>query len=121
MRKIAVLAGMLALMLPIFAGNGDESIINKVLADYVSKKVDHYQGIIKFSDTNSAKLKQLELQYLLNVKKAEDCIFCFTKKQIERLTREKYEAIEKLLPRNEFIKYKAIDNNEIKHYPEWAQ
>ncbi|HHT21794.1 MAG TPA: hypothetical protein GXZ87_00560 [Bacteroidales bacterium] len=96
------------------------SIINEVFEQYATQKVEHIQSLVKFTDEQAKQLKNVEYQFLLDVQKAENCWLCNKKKRVEKLKVAKYKAIEKILSKNAYIKYKAIDNNEIKKMPLWA-
>ncbi len=98
-----------------------ESIITQVLKEHVNQKVNYIQSVVKFTDAQAKQLKTLELNYLLDVQKAENCFWCRTKKRVEKLKLNKYKAVEKILSKDEYIKYKAIDNKEIKRHPETAK
>ncbi len=120
MKKIFIFIALMTFTLPLFSLNSGKGVIDKVLKDYVNEKVDFYQEIIKFNDERARELKKIELQYLLDVKKAEECLLCQTQKRIKKLNMKKYRAVEKLLSRDEFVKYKALENQEVRKRPEWA-
>lgn len=119
MKKIFLFTSLF--LISVMAMTADNTtIIKDILNEYAIQKVDYLQGLIKFSDVQAKHLKEIELDYLLEVQKAENCFLCNKQKKIERLKKEKYQAIEKILSRDEFIKYKAVDNKEIKKHPLWA-
>ncbi len=96
------------------------SIINQVFKEYASQKVDYMQDLVKFTDEQAKQLKDVEYQFLLDVQKAETCWLCNKEKRVAKLKTAKYKAIEKILSKDAYIKYKAIDNEEIKKLPLWA-
>lgn len=96
------------------------SVIKGILSEYVIQKVEYMQELVKFDAIHTKRLQQIELAYLLKVQKVENCFLCNKAKKIEKLKAKKYKAIEEILSPNEFIKYKALDNNEIEKHPLWA-
>ncbi len=120
MKKAIIVFGFLfAFIIGITAQN--RSVVQSVFVEYVEAKVDKYQEIIKFNDNQAEQIKQLELDYLIQVEKAENCWYCFTKKRVEKEKLKKYKGIEKILSRSEYIQYKALDNQEIQLMPLWAK
>ena len=90
------------------------TIINDILTEHVSQKVEQMQHLIKFSDEQSNRLKELELNFLLDVQKAENCICCNTKKKVEKLKINREQNLQKILTREQFIKYDLVEKNRIK-------
>lgn len=105
----------------LFSAPPKKAITAEVFMQYVNLKVDEYQDAIKFTNDQARQIKKIEFNYLVAVQKAEECFFCLTKKRIRKLTERKYKAIEKLMSKDEYIKYKAIDSQEIKMHPLWAE
>lgn len=120
MKKILTFASLFFICFAT-AKSEKSTIIHDILNDYVVQKVDEMQQIIKFSDTQAEQLKKLELRFLLDVQKAENCCFCNPQKRVDKLRAKKYLAAEKILPKYQFIQYKAIDNKEVKRHPEIAE
>lgn len=119
MKKILLLTSLF--LVSVMAMPAEKTtIIKDILNEYAIQKVEYLQGLIKFSDAQAKQLKEIELDFLLDVQKAENSFLCNKQKNIEKLKKEKYQAIEKILSRDEYIKYKAVDNKEIKKHPLWA-
>lgn len=119
MKRLLLLSSLF--MVFTFAFSKDNaSIINKVFEQHATQKVEYIQSLVKFTDEQAKQIKNIEYQFLLDVQKAENCWFCNKKKRIEKLKVKKYKAIEKILSKDAYIKYKAIDNKEIKKHPLWA-
>jgi len=87
------------------------SITENVFRDSVSHKVLRMQKSIGFDEQKAEQLKVLELNYLLDVQKAETCFLCNSKKKIEKLNNKRVEELQRILSRDEFIKYQSIENN----------
>ncbi len=96
------------------ATNGD---VEKALKQSVEYKVEKMQEIIQFSDVKAEQIKQIELDYIFKVYKADKCFLCNKDKRIKRLKKEKDEALQNALERDEYIKYISLDNELIKNIP----
>ena len=72
------------------------------------------QTLIGFDDDQANQLKELELNFLLDVNDAENCFWCRTRKRIEKLNKRRDKDLQIILTREQYIKYNAIDNNLIK-------
>jgi len=90
------------------------TIIKEILEEHVSNKVEKMQELIKFDDRQREQLLELELNFLLNVQEAETCVWCNSQKKIEKLQHERKQALQKILTREQFLKYDAIENKRIK-------
>ncbi|VBB48346.1 exported hypothetical protein [uncultured Paludibacter sp.] len=97
-----------------FASAQKSTIIKDILKNTAVEKVGYMQRLIKFSDENAKKLEKIEYQFLLDVQKAENCCMCNSAKKVEKLKLKKNEAIQKILPRDEYLKYNAIEKERIK-------
>ncbi|NLO70916.1 MAG: hypothetical protein GX102_08295 [Porphyromonadaceae bacterium] len=89
------------------------AIIQNILKDHVAQQVEKRQNLIKFTNAQAIELKDLELKYLLNVQRAENCRCCNTKKRVAKLRAKRDEDLQKILTREQYIKYDAIDRNTI--------
>ncbi len=96
-------------------------IIADVLRKSVEQKVSLMQKLIQFDDLQAEQLYELELKFLLDVQKAENCWLCNTKKRIEKLQKGRDEGLQAILERDQYIKYDAIENERIKKQPLWAK
>lgn len=120
MKKISVaLFTIFAIVLCVSAQKSN--VISEILKNYAIEKVEKMQEFIKFSNENSEKLKVIEYQFLLDVQKAENCCMCNSAKKIQMLKSKKYNEIQKILPRDEFLKYDSIEKERIKKYPLWTK
>lgn len=97
-----------------------KGIIHTVLEKSVEAKVAAIQDVLKFSDTQAKAVKELELRYLLDVQKAERCCWCNQQKRIKKLKLKRDEALEKVLDRALYIRYKAVEEERIQPQPLWA-
>ena len=90
------------------------TIIKDILTEHVSQNVEKMQHLINFSDAQREQLQELELIFLLDVQKAENCTCCNSQKKVEKLKVKREQNLQKILTREQFIKYDAIENNRIK-------
>lgn len=120
MKRIVLLSSLLLVCSLVFPAE-KSSIIKDILKDHASQKVEYAQQLIKFTEAQAAQLMELEYNFLLDVQKAENSCWCNSVKKTVKLKEKKYKALEKILSNSEYIKYKAIDNKEIKKYPLWAE
>ena len=97
------------------------SIIEDVLVNSVEEKVASMQELIGFDDEQAQQLRETELNFLLEVNKAEHCFLCKKQKRIEKLKRERDTELQTILERDQYIKYDAIENKRIKKHPLWAK
>ncbi|MDY9917826.1 hypothetical protein SAMN05216365_10669 [Porphyromonadaceae bacterium NLAE-zl-C104] len=119
MKKILVLSILLLTIIGLSAQQS--SIIEKVLANSVEEKITSMQELIGFDDAQAQQLRETELNFLLEVNKAEHCFLCKKQKRIEKLKQERDTELQKILERDQYIKYDAIENKRIKKHPLWAK
>ena len=110
MKKIIITLGILFAAVAISTAQ-EKGIIAEVLRNSVELKVDSMQEIIGFDDEIALELKELELKYLLDVQKAETCFLCNTSRRIKKLQSAREEKLQDILPRDQYMKYHAIENN----------
>ena len=86
-------------------------IIADVLRQSVEQKVTSMQKLIQFDDLQAKQLYELELNYLFDVRKAENCKLCNKKKRIEKLQQKRDDGLQKILERDQYIKYQSLEND----------
>ena len=119
MKKVLVLALLLLIIKGLYAQQ--PSIIEDVLVGSVEEKVSSMQELIGFDDAQAQQLREMELNFLLEVNKAENCFLCNKQKRIEKLRQKRDAALQKILERDQYIKYDAIENDRIKNRPLWLK
>ena len=95
--------------------------IKNILSDYVVQKVEYSQNLIHFSDLQAKQLNDLELNYLLEINRLENCKCHNSDKQLTKLNEKRDSNLRKILNQIEYNQYKAIDQKEIKRYPLWSK
>ena len=110
MKKIIITLGILFAAVAISTAQ-EKGIIADVLRNSIEHKVESMQKLIGFDDEIALELKELELKYLLDVQKAETCFLCNTSKRIKKLQSAREEKLQDILPRDQYMKYHAIENN----------
>ena len=91
-----------------------ETIVKDILTEYVTLKMEEMQAVIKFDDEQRAQLQEIELKFLLDVQKAEVCACFNSQKKVRKLKEKRVQSLQKILTREQFIKYDAIENDRIK-------
>lgn len=109
MKKSLVLALFLLVVIGLSAQQ--KSIIDDLFVRSVEEKIDNIQESIGFDDSQSQKLKEIELNFLKDVNKAEHCFLCNKKKRIEKLKKQRDTDLQSVLQRDQYLKYQVIDNN----------
>lgn len=109
MKKLILLSTFIFVI--IVSAMTQSSITENVFRESVNRKVLRMQQSIGFDEQKAERLKVLELNYLLDVQKAETCFLCNSKKKIEKLKNKRDEDLQRVLSRDEYIKYLSIENN----------
>lgn len=109
MKKILVLSILLLTIIGLSAQQS--SIIEKVLANSVEEKITSMQELIGFDDAQAQQLRETELNFLLEVNKAEHCFLCKKQKRIEKLKEKRDTELQKILERDQYIKYQSLEND----------
>ena len=117
-RNTLLITMILAFITPSFS---QTSITEKVFQESVENKVEEMQQLIGFDNQTAQQIREIELIFLLEVNKAEHCLLCRKQKRIEKLKKSRDEQLQKILPRDQYIKYDAIENERIKKQPLWAK
>lgn len=118
MKKILVLSLSLLTIMGLSAQQ--PSIIENVLVNSVEEKVVSMQELIGFDDAQAQQLREMELSFLLGVNKAENCFLCNKRKRIEKLRQTRNAELQKILERDQYIQYDAVENKKIKKHPLWS-
>lgn len=109
MKKVLLFFSMIfAIIAPLFSQN---TITEKVFWNSVDTKIVKMQQYVGFNDEQSMQLKKLEYEYLVAVQKAENCFLCNKKKRIEKLQSYRDTSLQKILSREQYVKYEAIEND----------
>ena len=116
MKRFAFIASLVMVFSVAYSGE-KTTIIRDILTEYAAQKVDNRQELIQFSDQQAKELKQPELNYLLEVKKAENCRCCNTANKIKKSAEKRDSELQKILTREQYLKYEALDKNRIKKHP----
>ena len=99
----------------IFAQN-PTNIITDALQRSAEAKVQEMQQLIRFDDNQAEQLKTMQFQFLLDVRRAENRTFR-SRRNIERLQRERDAALQQILTREQYIRWNAVENNIIQNIP----
>lgn len=111
MKKVTFLMSAFIMIAATAWAQQQTGIINGVLQKSAEDKVVKMQELIGFDDSTAKRLSELEFKFLLDVQKAENCWLCNKKKRIEKLQSQRELNLQKILPRDEYIKYHSTENN----------
>ena len=115
-KKILFFIALFAFMIN---GYSQQSIVKDAFVQLVEHKISSIQKVIPITEEQAAKLKETELNFLLEVNSAENCFWCNTKKRVEKLKAIKEEQLKEILSLDQFIKYDALENRKIQKHPIW--
>ncbi len=117
MKRIIILSFAFFLFsLAIFAQSSIQ-ILHKALLDGVEAKVTALQEQIKFTDEQTALIKDIEISYLIDVQKIDKCFLCNKKKKMEKLVRHREEQLQKIMTPGQYIRYIGGSIDDVKRYP----
>ena len=114
MKKLRVVFAVAFLISFLAVSAQQHSIIRDILQNSVTEKVDMMQQLIKFDEIQAKQLEDIELDHLLKVQKAENCCLCNTKRRKEKLQLKRDEELQKILTREQYIKYIGIEKERIR-------
>lgn len=117
-RIIFISIALLAITTSIYSQESSDVILEAFRAG-VEAKVSESQQLIGFSDEQASKVKEIQLEFLKEVRKAENCLLCNKKKRMRKLVLNRDAELQKVLSREQYIKYDAIENGRIKKSPLW--
>lgn len=109
MKKILVLGLLLLAVTGLSAQQS--SIMEDILVSSVETKVASMQKLIGFDDAQAKELRKMELHFLQEVNKAEHCFLCKKQKRIKKLKQKRDTELQKILERDQYIKYQSLENN----------
>ncbi|HHU25261.1 MAG TPA: hypothetical protein GXZ56_01365 [Bacteroidales bacterium] len=96
-------------------------LIADVLRKSMEQKVASMQELIQFDDVKAEQLFKVECAYLFEVRKVEGCRFCNKKKRLEKLQENRDKNLQIILDRDQYIKYKMIEDDLLQKRPLWAE
>ena len=116
MKKIILLVA--ALLLGSYSASAQQtSVISEIFSHYSHEKVDKRQKLILFDDAQAAHLEAMEYKYLLDLQKAETGCRCRVLKRTKKLDVNRDRELQKILTREQYIKYDALDKDRIRKVP----
>ena len=110
-----------ALFAFILTASAQESIIKDVFERFVEDKISSMQKIFDITDSQATQLKELEVNFLVDVNAAENCWWCNSKKRIKKIESKKEQQLKEILSLDQYIKYDALENDKIKRHPVWLE
>jgi uncharacterized Fe-S radical SAM superfamily protein PflX len=117
MKRILLLSLVLFAVTAATYAQNRTNIIPDALKKSVEIKVKQMQQLIGFDDSQAEQLTALEFQFLLDVRKAEKCCLCNTRKRIERLQIKRDATLQQVLTRAQYVKWDAAENDRVQNIP----
>ena len=114
MKKIVTILIFPAMLLIVACNSGKSAVSQRDLKTEAQAKVQTMKQLIHFDDVQATQLMDLEFRHAQAIQNAKKAGFCNSKKRIAKLQSKKSQEIQKILTREQFIKYDAIDNKRIK-------
>lgn len=119
MKKWGVVLALL-LALTCIASAQETGIIADLLERSAKEKVARMQQLIGFDNDKANQLCKLETTFLLEVWKVETCSLCNRKKRVGKLKTKREADLQKILSRDEYIKYQSLENELLnENVPVW--
>lgn len=117
--KVTRIATMLMFMLLMAMASNirAEGEIERALKQSVEYKVEKYKGIIGFSDEKAEYVKEIELKYLMGIYNVEKRAVFNKSKKIKQIKAQRDYSLQKILERDEYIKYNSLDNELFMNVP----
>ena len=114
MKRLVVLFSLFSLCIIDVAAQKSASLTQEIFSRYVEEKVMNMQELIAFDDAQAAKIRLIEMDFLLKVNKAEHCFLCNKRKRMAKLKEKRTSQLQQVLDRDQYIKYDAIENDRIR-------
>ncbi len=114
MKKNVLILMAFMLFAGVVSAQKNASIVDEVFGKSAEDKVTAMQQLIGFDDEKARKLTALEFRFLQDVNKAENCCLCNRKKKVEKLREKRKAELQRILSRDEYIKYDAVENERIR-------
>ncbi len=117
MKRILLTFTIFSLFTIVLLAQSSSQILQDALREGVEAKVSSMQEQIKFTHEQAEQIKQIEMEFLTGVQKAEKCFLCNKKKKVAKLEWQRDEKLQKILSRNDYLKYDLIQSKRIKDIP----
>lgn len=115
MKKILFILALVGLSNFSFSQNKD---INKnFYKNKAFEKVQYMQSIIRFDNAKARKLEKVEYKYLVDIAKVGKFSTKNSVEKFRKLEIKRDKELRKILTRGEYLKYNAIEKNNIRKHP----
>ncbi len=116
-RIVYITLALLTLSVVIHAQKSSKEIISQALRQGVEAGVADAQEKIGFTDEQSERLIDIELNFLQGVEKINRRMLCNKKKRVKKLQATRHKALQEVLSRSDYIKYDMIQEDRIEPIP----
>lgn len=117
MKRILLTSFVLVAFAALLSAQSSSQILQNALREGVEAKVSSMQEQIKFTDEQAEQIKEIEMEFLTGVQKAEKCFLCNKKKKVAKLEWQRDEKLQKIMTRGQYIRYLGGSIDDVKNYP----
>ena len=108
---------MIVFNIILLSAQSSKQILQDALREGVEAKVTLLQEQIKFTDEQAEQIKEIEIEFLTGVQKAEKCFMCSKKKRLENLDKQRDDKLGSIMTRGQYIRYLGGSIDDVKNHP----
>lgn len=101
----------------LLSAQSSKQILQDALREGVEAKVTLLQEQIKFTDAQAEQIREIEIEFLSGVQKAEKCFLCSKKKRVDKLVMQRDDKLQNILTRGQYIRYLGGSIDDVKNHP----
>ena len=117
MKRIILTSLVLVAFATLLSAQSSKQILQDALREGVEAKVTLLQEQIKFTDEQAEQIKEIEIEFLTGVQKAEKCFMCSKKKRVENLAKQRDDKLQSIMTRGQYIRYFGGSIDDVKNHP----
>lgn len=117
MKRIILTSFVLVAFAALLSAQSSKQILQEALREGVEAKVTQLQEQIHFTDKQADQIKEIEMEFLTSIQKAEKCFMCSKKKKVAKLEQQREERLQKIMTRGQYIRYLGGSIDDVKKYP----
>lgn len=117
MKRIILTSLVLVAFATLLSAQSSKQILQDALREGVEAKVTLLQEQIKFTDAQAEQIREIEIEFLSGVQKAEKCFLCSKKKRVDKLVMQRDDKLQNILTRGQYIRYLGGSIDDVKNHP----
>lgn len=117
MKRIILTSLVLVAFATLLSAQSSKQILQDALREGVEAKVTLLQEQIKFTDAQAEQIREIEIEFLSGVQKAEKCFLCSKKKRVENLAKQRDDKLQSIMTRGQYIRYLGGSIDDVKNHP----